>query len=89
MGFMIVLSALKVDLNDTIHLNTVRVVNKLFCVYAYRLTFCTYLYKTVELLHFNSFLYFVYFVTFKLVFIVYLGAQLVVVVVMPPHCVAR
>ena len=34
-------SALKVDLNDTIHLNTVRIVDKLFCVYAYHLTFCT------------------------------------------------
>ena len=40
-GFHVtVLSALKVDLNDTIHLNTVRVVDKLFCVYAYSLTFC-------------------------------------------------
>ena len=41
-GFnVIVLSALKVDLNDTIHLNTVRVMDKLFCVYAYLLTFCS------------------------------------------------
>ena len=40
-GFHVtVLSALKVDLNDTIHLNTVHVVDKLFYVYAYRLTFC-------------------------------------------------
>ena len=41
-GFHVtVLSALKVDLNLIIHLNTVRVVDKLFCVHAYRLTFCT------------------------------------------------
>ena len=41
-GFHVtVLSALKVDLNDTIHLNTVRVVEKLFCFYAYRFTFRT------------------------------------------------
>ena len=40
-GFHVtVLSALKVDLNDTIDLNIVRVVDKLFCVYADRLTLC-------------------------------------------------
>ena len=38
---------------------------------------------------FNSFLYFIYVVTFKQFFMMYLGAQLVVVGVVPPPCVAR
>ena len=39
-GFHVtVLSALKVDLNDTIHLNTVRDVDKLFCVFCLSFNF--------------------------------------------------
>ena len=34
------LHVLDIDLNDTIYVDTVRVLNRLFCAYAYRLTFC-------------------------------------------------
>ena len=41
-GFQVtVLLVLKVDLNGTIYLNTVRVVDKQFCAYVHRLTVST------------------------------------------------